>query len=269
MILKKSYPFAVLILLMTFYNRIDTVMLERMLEDGSREAGIYAQAYRLLDASNMIAYLFAGLLLPMFAHMLKHKHDVRELLRLSYSLIAVPAIMAGSAAIFFRYEIMDLLYDEHVKESAGIFAIIMSCFFAISTTYIFGTLLTANGNLKQLNIMASIGMGFNIVMNLILIPSLQAKGAALASLLTQFSTALIQVILCMKIFNLKTDILLIFKFLLFAGITLLVTWTMSTTSINWMISLVIAMSVSISIALIIRIVNFKKMWQIVRNESEL
>ena len=31
MILKKSYPYAVLVLLMTFYNRIDGVMLERML----------------------------------------------------------------------------------------------------------------------------------------------------------------------------------------------------------------------------------------------
>ena len=30
-ILKKSYPFALLILLMSFYNRIDSVMLERIL----------------------------------------------------------------------------------------------------------------------------------------------------------------------------------------------------------------------------------------------
>jgi O-antigen/teichoic acid export membrane protein len=31
LIIKQSYPFAVLVLLMTFYNRIDSVMLERML----------------------------------------------------------------------------------------------------------------------------------------------------------------------------------------------------------------------------------------------
>jgi len=268
MILKKSYPFAVLILLMTFYNRIDTVMLERLLVDGSREAGIYAQAYRLLDASNMIAYLFAGLLLPLFSHMLKHQHNIRDLLRLSYALIAVPAIMAGSAAIFFRFEIMDLLYKEHAAESADIFAIIMTCFFAISTTYIFGTLLTANGNLKQLNIMASIGMGFNILMNFILIPSFFAKGAAVASLMTQFSTALIQVILCKRIFNLKIDFKLISKFLAFIGATLTITWWMSNTSLPWMISLVIAMTISLGIALIIRLVNLKMMFLIVKNESE-
>lgn len=268
MILKKSYPFAVLILLMTFYNRIDTVMLERLLEDGSREAGIYAQAYRLLDASNMIAYLFAGLLLPMFAHMLKHEHNIKELLRLSYALIAVPAIMAGSAAVFYRYEIMNLLYDEHVAESADIFAIIMTCFFAISTTYIFGTLLTANGNLKQLNIMAAIGMGFNILMNFILIPYFQAKGAALASLLTQFSTALVQVLLCMKIFNLKFDTLLIFKFITFTAITLSGTWFMSATEVSWMFSLLIAMVASLLAAMVLRLVNFRMMFRIIRNETE-
>src|ERR1700752_1474510 len=33
MILKKSFPFAILVLLMTFYNRLDAVMIERLLPD--------------------------------------------------------------------------------------------------------------------------------------------------------------------------------------------------------------------------------------------
>jgi|SRR5688572_11267679 len=267
MILKKSYPFAVLILLMTFYNRIDTVMLERLLTDGSREAGIYAQAYRLLDASNMMAYLFAGLLLPMFSHMLKLQHSIRDLLRLSYALIAVPAIMVGCASIVYAEEIMGLLYHEHVNESAVIFSLLMSCFFAISTTYIFGTLLTANGNLKQLNIMAAAGMAFNIVMNFILIPDMQSRGAAMASLLTQFSTAGIQVLLCVKIFKLKTDIPFILKLLFFAASTYVVTSLMRQTEMNWIISLLISMVLSGVMAFIIKLVNIRSMLQIVRNES--
>ena len=55
-ILKRSFPYALLILLMTIYYRIDSVMLERMLDDQSVQAGIYAQAYRFFEASNMIAY---------------------------------------------------------------------------------------------------------------------------------------------------------------------------------------------------------------------
>src|SRR5690606_21336540 len=71
-ILKQSLPYALLILLMSFYNRMDSVMLDLMLEDGARESGLYAQGYRLLDAVNMIGFLTAGLLYPIFAFMLKN-----------------------------------------------------------------------------------------------------------------------------------------------------------------------------------------------------
>src|SRR3989344_2575224 len=67
MILKKSFPFAILTLLMSFYNRIDSVMIERMLPDGDVQSGIYAQGFRILDATNMIAFLVAGVLLPVFS----------------------------------------------------------------------------------------------------------------------------------------------------------------------------------------------------------
>ena len=264
MILKQSYPFAVLILLMTFYNRIDSVMIERLLSDGSRQAGIYAQAYRILDASNMMAYLFASLLLPMFSHMLKHKENIRDLLQLSYALIAVPAIIVAAVCIFYRNQIMALLYYENVSESATIFAILMTCFFAISTTYIFGTLLTANGNLKQLNIMAAAGMAFNIVMNLILIPNLEATGAAIASLLTQFCTALIQVVLCYRIFKLVPDPKLIFKFLLFAILVICSTWGLSNIHAPWAISMGIAVSFGVSIALIFKLISIKSMIKIIK-----
>lgn len=265
MILKQSYPFAILILLMTFYNRIDSVMIERLLDDGPRQAGIYAQAYRILDAANMMAYLFASLLLPMFSHMLKKKENIRDLLQLSYALIAVPAILVASVSIFYRTQIMDLLYKEHVAESATLFGILMTCFFAISTTYIFGTLLTANGNLRQLNIMAGAGMLFNVLMNLLLIPYLNATGAALSSLLTQFATALIQVILCYRIFHLTPDIKLILRFLTFAASVLGLTWLLSISTIPWFAALLLSMGAGTAIALILRLISVKSMVTILKN----
>ena len=47
LILKESYPFALVIFLMTIYTRIDSVMLEKLLPDGKYEAGVYASAYRI------------------------------------------------------------------------------------------------------------------------------------------------------------------------------------------------------------------------------
>ena len=70
-ILRMSYPFALLILLMSLFNRVDSVMLERLLENGKEEAGIYAQSFRIFDAASQFSLLFAALLLPMFSRMIK------------------------------------------------------------------------------------------------------------------------------------------------------------------------------------------------------
>jgi len=66
-LIKKGLPFAALVLLMTLYSRLDTVMVERLCPEGAVSAGIYAQAFRLFDAFNMYSYLFAALMLPIFS----------------------------------------------------------------------------------------------------------------------------------------------------------------------------------------------------------
>src|ERR1035437_1195422 len=211
MILKQSYPYAILTLLMTFYTYSGSVMIERLLPDGALQSGIYASANRLLDASNMIAFLFSGLLLPIFARMIKLKEHVEEMVKLAVSLLIVPALIVAIGSFAYREELMSLLYKNNAGEAADVFGILMFCFVAISSTYIFGTLLTANGNLKQLNIMASIGMLINISLNLFLIPHFKATGCASASLATQFLTGTAQVIMVQRILKFNINYRFIFS----------------------------------------------------------
>jgi O-antigen/teichoic acid export membrane protein len=215
LILKKSLPFAILVLLMTFYNRVDAVMLERMLPDGALESGIYAAAYRVLDSANMFSFLFAGLLLPMFSRMLRYKESVEQLVKLAFSILITPAVIVVVASLLYSNDIMAMLYKQHVAESAGVFSIIMGCFVATSLTYIFGTLLTANGNLMQLNLMAASGMGLNLLLNIILIPHFKAIGAAYSSLITQFLTALLQIYLAQRIFKFRMNYRLMVQLTIF------------------------------------------------------
>jgi O-antigen/teichoic acid export membrane protein len=86
-IMKKSYPFALLMVLMSVYYRIDSVMLERMLPGGNVEAGIYAQAFRILDAFTMFAFLFATLLLPMYSRMIRKGNPVEDLTVFSFMIL--------------------------------------------------------------------------------------------------------------------------------------------------------------------------------------
>ncbi len=270
MILKKSYPYAVLVLLMTFYNRIDSVMLERMLpfRVGAHEAGIYASAYRLLDASNMIAFLFAGLLLPIFSRMIKLKQNVEEIVRLSVSLLVIPALVVAICSYFYSYEIMDLLYSgDHIKESSAVFRILMSCFIPISATYIFGTLLTANGNLRQLNIMASTGMLINIVLNLILIPKLSAVGAAYSSITTQVFTAAAQLFMVQRAFQFKIYPSFIVRSIVFIGICLFLNVYILNLEIFWVYRFLLSVSACFALAFGLKLIHLRNLYRIIKYDE--
>ncbi|MBK9478365.1 MAG: oligosaccharide flippase family protein [Bacteroidetes bacterium] len=266
-ILKKSYPYAILVLLMAFSNRIDTVMLERLLVDGAEQSAIYASAYRLLDSANMIAYLFAGLLLPIFARMIKLKHDLDELVKLAFSLLVTLSVIVALGSFFYSKELMGLMYTQHVEESARVFGYLMTCFVAISTTYVFGTLLTANGNMKELNTMASIGMFLNITLNLILIPQYKATGSAISSLVTQFSTAFFQVLIAQKVFKFKVNYRFLITLVLFiCGVIVICFISKSLPNLAWMSQFMIMISLSFLWAFVIRIISVRSMYRIIKYE---
>jgi O-antigen/teichoic acid export membrane protein len=267
-ILKKSFPYAILILLMTFYNRLDAVMIERLLSDGEFHAAIYASAYRLLDASNMIAYLFAGLLLPIFSKMLKQRDSIMELSRLAFSLLMVIAVTAACICTFLGKELVAILYHHHVDESAQVLSVLMWCFTGVSTTYVFGTLLTANGNLRVLNIMAATGIIINIILNLILIPRYKALGAAYSSLFTQMSTALFQVMFSAWLFRFKINYRYLIALLAFVMTVILASHFISANfTLNLLIKMMVITIFSVVMAVALRIINIPVLLQSIRNEK--
>jgi O-antigen/teichoic acid export membrane protein len=215
-LLRNSSPYAILGFLMVLYYRTDSVMLERMLPDGPLQAGIYAQGFRILDAASMLGFLFAGILLPMFAKMIKHKEPVIQLFRFSFFLLIIPALTGAIALNRYSFEVMDLLYKDHAGEAAEIFGILMISFIFLSCSIISGTLLTANGNIRNLNIVALFGVLMNIMLNILFIPRYQGVGSAIASTATQFIIAALQLMLIANIFKSRPSARTILKTIAFA-----------------------------------------------------
>ncbi len=280
MIIKQSFPFAILVLLMAFYNRIDSVMLERLLPDkiGEEQAGIYASAYRLLDATNMIAYLFSVILLPMFARMLKFKESIESLARLSFTLLFVLSVTVALCSFFYSTEIMTLLYPQHIDETLAIFnarieqtsrifGLLMAGFIPISTTYVFGTLLTSNGNLKQLNLVAGCGMVLNISLNLFLIPKYLSTGSAWASLSTQFLTAAVQVMIAQHIFKFKVNQVYLIKIASFVAAVIGFGLLSRMLPIDWKLKLLCMGAISIVFVAAIRLLSIKALFTTLRKSS--
>lgn len=267
MILKKGSPFALLILLMAFYNRIETVLLERLLpaKSGEIQSGYYASAFRLLDAANMIAYLFAVILLPMFSRMIKKNENIEKLTKLAFSMLFVASVSLAFLCLFYSQNIINWLYPVHSGEameqamirwsiSSSVLQIIMFGFIGISCTYVFGTLLTANRNLKYLNWMAFGGMILNIFLNLLLIPKFQAIGSAWASMTTQIVSAIAQIIIAFKVFSFRPGISFTLRIAAFTIITFVFSYFNSQFNFFWQQKVIIFIIFALFAAVITRLI---------------
>ena len=110
-ILRKSFPFALLVLLMASYNRIDPLLLSWLHPDGTFQAGIYAGAFRLLDALTMVAYLVSVPLLPVFARMTaEHDAQLGDTTRMVTGLMVVFSVAAAALFSSHSGQFMQLLY---------------------------------------------------------------------------------------------------------------------------------------------------------------
>lgn len=260
-IIRKSLPFAFFILLVTIYNRVDAVMLERLLDNGKESAGIYAQAFRLMDAANMFSFLFASLLLPIFSRMIGNGENVNSLLGTSFRLITIPALLVAVICYFYAPQILGLLYHEHIDTSAPVLSILMWSFVAISWTYIFGTLLTANGNLRLLNITSLCGVLLNIGLNLLVIPKYGATGAAMTSLATQVLAVTIQIIAVKKLFPIKIEASPTISFVAFVVTVVFSGFLIDAQGYLWGVSVfTITLGVGISAA-VYKMVDLKAMYR--------
>jgi O-antigen/teichoic acid export membrane protein len=261
LILRGSLPYALSVFLMGVYTRTDVVMIERLLPDGDKEAGIYASAYRLLDAVSIIGFLFSTLLMPMFSRLIKEKQAVAPLLRLSFQLVWAGAMTLAIGTWFHRASIMQLLYAHATPYSGDVLGVLILSFISFTGIYIYNTLLGAKGNLKKMNILYICAIGVNIALNFILIPSQKALGAAISTLVTQSFVLLVLMFICQKIFELKTDWLWIAKLGGFVGAVVATNFIVKSYLFpdSWLWQFIVGLGICFILSLLFGFFNYKKM----------
>ena len=159
------------------------------------------------------------------------------------------------------------MYHEDNAYSSSVFSILILGFIPISVNYIFGTLLTANGSFKALNYTAGSLAVINILLNLVLIPSHKALGAAVSSLITQSIAAVVQVYICIKILNIKFEMTEVLKYLLFAVLSILTVTLMSKLNGEWVLRFLTTAVLVCAMAIISGVLSVKAILQFVKQQS--
>lgn len=257
---KKSLPFATVILLMTLYTRIDVLMLGKLLIDGNAQVGIYAAAYRLLDASNMIGFLFASLLLPMFARLLKTKEPVSELVDHSFRILFFGSLLLASNIFVFRQPIVRLLYSDATDYWGDVLGWLMWSFVPVALNYVFGTLLTSNNSVQKMNRIFLFGIGVNIVLNFLLIYAYQAIGTAISTLVTQSIVTILLIILAFNEIEIKVAIspILVIGYVILA---IAIPFIMSRTHLDWKIQMFTSVFCTFIVGILLKMLPIKSFYQ--------
>lgn len=270
MILKYSFPFALLYLLMSFYARTDSVFIERLIsgEEGNRQVGIFAMGYRILDATNQFAMLFGMLLFPIYSRLIKQKRPIVEMILLPSKLLLSGALILAVASWFYRFEIMELLYPmqvhetltEHIykiNEAAKIYGLLMFGLLGTCLMTIFSSLLSANDNLRQLNVIATIAIGVNFALNLSLIPVMKAAGAAWANLGTQVFTGLAFVVVVQYMFRFRISYRLLISSVIYIILVVLAGWLSTYFSQSWILNISTMLVFSFLVAILLKLLDLK------------
>lgn len=197
-VIKWSSPYVLILIFMTSYNKLDGVMLGSMLDDNHYQAGVYASAYRFYDAANMVGYLFAALLLPMFAANMSEMKVLKDLKNIGVRYTAVSALILVMSIFFYGQDILKLLYSDYQPEFYLTLRLLILSYFMVAVAYVFGSLLVAAGKVRNLNLVFGSGLILNIIFNVWLIPNFQAIGAATATLITQIFVLIGQIFLSEK-----------------------------------------------------------------------
>ena len=145
----------------------------------------------------------------------------------------------------------------------------MGSFVSVSITYVFGTLLTANGNLKQLNFVAASGVVVNLLMNYLLIPHFKAVGAAWASFGVQSFTAFIQMVLAFRLLGLRFGTLYWWRLIEYLLLLVLAVGASTILPLSWPVAFGIGAVAALLVAFISRMIDIADFRQLLTDAGQV
>lgn len=181
---KSVIPFGMIVLLMSAHYRLDGFLLERLHYNGAYEAGIYAGAYRLLDAVNMIGFLMASFLSPFIARRYGQGKCISTVVINNRHLLVIFSLGVSVAVIMLAPWIQQILYHNQNETAIAVLRYCLPALVGYSLVQVYGTVLTATGHIKSFCFIVFVSVILNVLLNVFLVPSFGALGSCYAALIS-------------------------------------------------------------------------------------
>ncbi|OQX81763.1 MAG: hypothetical protein B6D56_01425 [Candidatus Omnitrophica bacterium 4484_70.1] len=199
--IKRSYPFAVFIFLVTAYMSIDTVMLN--LIKGDIATGLYNVAARITMVFLLIPTGVCNAVLPaLSSERNSNTQEFHSILGLTFRFLSVIACIIILLSIIFGRKVVSFTFSNNYLVSGQIFSVLCWVILPAYINHLLGTVLLAIDKEKLLVYFSLLAAVVNISLNAVLIPRYSYYGAALATIVTELLVVIMQVFyLYRKVFN--------------------------------------------------------------------
>lgn len=191
-LLKNSWPLILSGLVILIYMRIDQLIIGFIL--GDKAVGLYSAAIKISELSYFIPMAIVSSFYPMLITQkseseLKYNDTLKKL----YNLLALLGFVSCVILILFSNFIITFLFGQDYVESVHVLKIhLWINIFVYIGVASNSTFILIENYLKTALVISIVGAIVNIIFNLILIPQLGILGAALATLIAQFISFIIQ-----------------------------------------------------------------------------
>ncbi len=184
LILKSALPFAMLVGFSTIYNRIDVVLITKIL--GYKETGLYTAAYKSFDLLAFFPAVVSHSLYPLFASLMSENNiaAVRVTLERYLRFMSAVALPMATGGMLLSVPIIRILAGDEFINSAPVLAVLVWAP-AILFIYIVVNSLVISQLTKFATIITGVNVVVNIVGNLILLPRVGIVGAAIMTIVSE------------------------------------------------------------------------------------
>lgn len=190
-ILVQSTPFIISGLVSVIYTQMDKIMIEQLLKDSS-QTGLYSSALTVCTIWLFFPQAFITSARPVIIGM-KERNDSRYIVRLKqlYSFIIWGCVVVAASVTLCAPIIIRILYGEAYAAAANTLRILIwyTVFAMIGTAR--GIWILCEKKNKYVWRYLLFGSIINVILNVCLIPFFGIIGAALATVLAQFTSAII------------------------------------------------------------------------------
>ena len=186
-LLKDSWPLLLSSLVLMVQARIDQVMLKEMV--GSTEVGFYSVALKIIEAFAFVPMVLKQSLYPSIVSVKSTSKQLYDNRLLNYYRLNFMMFLLMAVPIFFgAHQIILVLFGQEY-ESAGLLLSLMAIRLLFTNMGLAKGAYLITENLQMYSLLTMIlGTITNVVLNYQLIPSYEAKGAIIATILSFFVT---------------------------------------------------------------------------------